>query len=233
MKNITSISAFVLIFLLLLLSIGLNIRQQFKQDEKDSRLADLISTSGKNTVNERYVKDSVTHTVFNEKVISNNLTEKQLALGKPYADSLEKSLKVSISRLDQATKINAALEAKLALKESPNTSGKKVLSHTDKFLQLRYYPDTDSVDLAMDIKLNEARYKKRSWFLGKEESFVDVFADDPRVKINGLKSFTLKGASQKRFGIGLQAGYGLGISNNTLQPIPFIGLGLNYNLIEF
>ncbi len=233
MKNITSTAAFVLIFLLLILSIGLNIRQQFRQEEKETRLEDLISKSGKNTVKEHYVKDSITHTVFNEKIISDDVTEKRLALGKSYADSLEKSLKVSINKLDQFTKINAVLEAKLGLKEGSTASGKKMLSHKDKSLELRYYPYSDSVDLSMDIKLNEARYKKRAWLLGKEQGYVDVFPDDPRIKINGLKSFTVKDPAQKRFGIGFQAGYGIGLNKSTVQTIPYFGIGLNYNLIEF
>ena len=37
----------------------------------------------------------------------------------------------------------------------------------------------------------------------------------------------------KRWGIGLQAGYGVTISNNQIKPAPYIGVGLSYSLISF
>lgn len=35
----------------------------------------------------------------------------------------------------------------------------------------------------------------------------------------------------KRWGIGLQAGYGVSIHDGRIQPVPYIGLGLSYSLI--
>ena len=35
----------------------------------------------------------------------------------------------------------------------------------------------------------------------------------------------------KCWGIGLQAGYGVALHNNQIQPVPYIGLGLSYSLI--
>ena len=37
----------------------------------------------------------------------------------------------------------------------------------------------------------------------------------------------------KRWGIGLQAGYGVSLHNGQIQPAPYIGLGLSYSLISW
>lgn len=235
MKNITTIAATILIFVFLILSIGLNVKQYLNAEKKENTIENLIENGGKSQIVKQYTKDSITHTVYNETIVNDARTEKELAIGKTYADSLQKALKISINKIDQVTKINAMLEAKLALKETaPTPDGKRILSHRDKNLKLDYYPDTDSVDLAMNIVLNEARYKKKKWILGKEERFVEVFPDDKRITINGLKSFAVKETPPKRLGIGFSAGYGLSVTKDgRLNQAPVFGIGLNYNIIEF
>lgn len=37
----------------------------------------------------------------------------------------------------------------------------------------------------------------------------------------------------KRWGIGLQAGYGVSLHDGRIQPVPYIGLGLSYSLINW
>ena len=37
----------------------------------------------------------------------------------------------------------------------------------------------------------------------------------------------------KRWGIGLQAGYGVSLHDGRIQPVPYIGLGLSYSLISW
>lgn len=232
MKNLTVIIASFFITVFLLLSIGLNVRLFKKVEEATNQKEMLAESPGKNKLVDHYVKDSITHTIYNEKVITNGIAEKEAALGKTYADSLQKALKVSLAKIDQATKINAVLEAKLLLKES-QINGKRVLAHNDKTVNLKYYPETDSVDLGVNVNFNEVRYNKRKWLLGKQERFVELFPDDERVKIKGLNSFTVKESLPKRFGIGVSLGYGVGKDGNALKLIPYFGLSANYNLIEF
>ena len=37
----------------------------------------------------------------------------------------------------------------------------------------------------------------------------------------------------KRWGIGLQAGYGVALHDGQIRPTPFIGVGLNWNFLQF
>lgn len=38
---------------------------------------------------------------------------------------------------------------------------------------------------------------------------------------------------KKRFGLGVQAGYGVGLSDGKIRPVPYIGVGLSYNIVRF
>lgn len=40
-------------------------------------------------------------------------------------------------------------------------------------------------------------------------------------------------ASRKRWGVGIQAGYGIGLDNGKLSGCPYIGIGVSYNLINW
>jgi len=59
---------------------------------------------------------------------------------------------------------------------------------------------------------------------------LDISLKNPVNIISGVKSFRVASAKPKRFGIGLQLGYGW---QNGLKPSPFIGAGISYNFIRF
>ncbi|CAM3557697.1 MULTISPECIES: DUF6808 domain-containing protein [Elizabethkingia] len=234
MKSLTAnIFAFILVVILLLASIGLNIKQELKRAEKEKETTALLTQGGNNKIVEKYTRDSVTHTVFNEKIINNTKSEKIAALDKTYADSIQKALKISLDKIDQVTKINGRLEAQLALLTKQSPSGQTIKTHKDQYLDLAYYPDTDSVKMSYNIMMNDVRYKKKNWILGAEHNYIDMYSDDPRVTINGVKSFRIKEKPQKRFGFGLNAGYGIAKDGNTMKLLPYFGIGANYNLVEF
>lgn len=108
------------------------------------------------------------------------------------------------------------------------------LSHVfkDKF-------DTIGVSLGIRNKLNLKLHtgmtavagwvKQKGWF--KPDLYrLDLSFTNPDIKINGTKSFVAPAAKPKRFGIGIQIGYGW---QSGLKPQPFIGAGISYNLIRF
>lgn len=195
---------------------------------QDKRYAELLQNSGKTKVVTEYIRDSIQHVVFEEKLIKDTETEKRLALSSSYADSLEQALKLSISKINQVTKVNAQLDAQLKLVEQGDA-----ITYQDKFLDIQYYPQTNDLFLKYDISLNIARYSKRDWLFGKRKHYIDVFPEDKRVKIKGLNSYTVQEKPASRFGIGMNIGYGISFENNTAQLQPYIGLGVNYNLINF
>ena len=214
---------------LLLCSVGIIIHQDAKKRQQDHSIAQLIENRSQNTIVEKYIRDSVVHTVFQDRLINNTTNEKQIAIGKTFADSLESALKMSIDKINQVTKVNARLEAKLALITKQN--GTK--THQYQFLNLSYNPENDSLQVAYNLQLNEARYQQKKWLFGTPQNYINVYSDDPRITINSLKSYRIKEAPPNRFGIGFNAGYGIGIDRNNVRLIPYVGVGLNYNLFEF
>jgi hypothetical protein len=57
-----------------------------------------------------------------------------------------------------------------------------------------------------------------------------ISTDNPYVKITGLSSIKMDLPREKRFGIGIQAGYGI---TTQFKASPYIGVGISYNLFRF
>jgi len=71
-------------------------------------------------------------------------------------------------------------------------------------------------------------FEKTKMFKPKKP-YVIVTNHNPYSMTKDLRTYQVKGYEPKRFGIGLNAGYGIGLD---LKPQPYIGVGLNFNIIE-
>ncbi|MDM1138896.1 hypothetical protein [Empedobacter sp. R132-2] len=225
MKNLITI----LLVFISCVATGLAIRECHKSTEKEQQFNDLVSTGAKATVIKEYIRDSIEHVVYQDRVIPDNEAAKRLALSKSYADSLEKALKISLNKIDQVTKVNAELKAKVQLK--PNEANNLV--YQDRWLKLNYNQDSNQVAVNYDVGLNIARYSDKSWFLGKKTNYIDVYSDDPRVTIKGLQTFRVEEKKESPFSVGVQLGYGIYQQNNQIKTTPYVGLGLNLKLFNF
>lgn len=229
MNNKTSI-ILPLVILLLALSLFVNIRQLIRSRKDAARIATLgaTTTNGQAKIITRYIHDSIEHVVIKEISVKSD-ADKAIAIGSNYMDTLTKAIKVAANRIDEVTKVNAKLSAEnVALKKS--ATGNKY-EYQDKWLSLSYSTDSSLLNLSYDVSLNIAKYWKRNWFIAPKQYFVDLYSDDSRIKINSVKRYTLSVQSPKRLGVGLSAGYSYIPFLNKWQPT--IGIGLNYNLIEF
>ena len=91
------------------------------------------------------------------------------------------------------------------------------------------YLESDSLTFISDISIGVG-YKKRTFktLLKKSELVVTYSDKNPYTKVKSLQNIVIQD-KPKRFGIGLQVGYGLTV--NGLSPT--ISIGINYNLIKF
>ena len=48
-----------------------------------------------------------------------------------------------------------------------------------------------------------------------------------------INSSTVSREPEKRWGVGIQAGYGMGLSNGQVKAFPYIGVGISWNFIRF
>ena len=111
MKNLITI----LLVFISCVATGLAIRECHQSTKQKEQFDELVSTGAKATVIKEYIRDSIEHVVYQDKVIPDNEAAKRLAISKSYADSLEAALKISLNKIDQVTKVNAELKAKVQL----------------------------------------------------------------------------------------------------------------------
>lgn len=64
-----------------------------------------------------------------------------------------------------------------------------------------------------------------------KDNRIYVTSSNPYVHFNSIEGFTLPKPKQKRFGVGVQVGYGYDIQKNSLSP--YVGVGVSYNLFNF
>lgn len=85
------------------------------------------------------------------------------------------------------------------------------------------------LDIEMTNQYTVAVVKKKKW---KEEYEVIVTNENPYSSTKELKAYKVTSPKPKRFGIGIQAGYGV-VIGKVIVPAPYVGIGLSYNLIKF
>lgn len=61
--------------------------------------------------------------------------------------------------------------------------------------------------------------------------FVEVTNENPYTSTKTVRAYQVKAPKPKRFGLGVQIGYGLSLDKKPILK-PYIGVGINYNIIE-
>ena len=92
--------------------------------------------------------------------------------------------------------------------------------------------DTVYLNLPREQKIyREENY--HAWISGYRPALdsIHIFRNTHQV----ITSTTIRQKPNKprRWGIGIQAGYGVTYQQNTIQPVPYIGIGLSYTILFF
>lgn len=99
---------------------------------------------------------------------------------------------------------------------------------------------TDTIRVKDTVYLNLPREQKiyqeenfRAWISGYRPALdsIHIFRNTHQL----ITSTTIhqKPIKPRRWGIGIQAGYGIIFHQNTIKPAPYIGIGLSYHLLSF
>jgi len=67
----------------------------------------------------------------------------------------------------------------------------------------------------------------------KKEPICILSTTNPYIKTLGLASYKTDPPKKRRYGIGLQIGYGVNLIGETIKPTPYIGVGVSCNFIRF
>ena len=87
------------------------------------------------------------------------------------------------------------------------------------------YTYSDSILLAF--------HAKKKWFLGKETLFASARLSNPSAKVTSSTSVLIKEARDKRWSIGISAGYGLLKVKDEVHTGFFLGPSVSYSLFKF
>jgi hypothetical protein len=185
-----------------------------------------IETEAKQ-ISKEVSKNGLQHTVF--KIVKEL---DQSALDKVSADLLDTVAALGIARdkIKQVTVINTTLEIKNQRLERKISGLATTYSHTDDYATLSVNVPKDSLigptfSLSYNADLATTQYKKRGWFFGKNNSYVDIYSNDPRVTIKGVKTLTIK-EKQSPFDLKLQANTSYNLETGLLEFGPAVRLDL-------
>lgn len=137
----------------------------------------------------------------------------KVAISQGIMDTTALALGILKKQIEDLKVINSTLKAdNLRAYEVANANGSKAYSYKDKFIDLTYTPpvakldsnDFGKFDFTYNADLNIIQYWKRSWFLGAKKSYIDIYSNDPRTTVNGVKQLTIK-QEQPTFGLRIQA----------------------------
>lgn len=92
--------------------------------------------------------------------------------------------------------------------------------------------DTIYISLPREVKVYEdSLYRAEVSGYNPSLDRIDVYA--PTRVITRAETKTISVPMRKRWGIGLQVGYGCGYHSGTFFSSPYIGVGVSYNLLTF
>lgn len=128
-------------------------------------------------------------------------------------DTAAMKLNIQAKKIIELTAVVTKLKAENLKASRTVVLGRPEYGYEDKFAKIRFRPDTvfdtlgvtgGQFDLNYNSELNLVQYKKRNWFLGANKSYIDIWANDPRNTVNGVKRLTVKQESPD-YGLRFQA----------------------------
>lgn len=154
----------------------------------------------------------------------------QSALDRVNADLLDTidALNIERSKLKQVTVIASTLSIKNQKLERKISDLATTYSHSDDYATLSVNVPYDSLkpatfDLKYNADLTATQYHKRSWLFGANESYIDIYSNDPRVTIRGAKTLTVK-QKEPRFSAQLKAVSEYDVGRRSFVAGPAIGI---------
>lgn len=161
----------------------------------------------------------------------------------------EELRKLNIAQLNELTQANATINI---LKEQVTHNGQVVTIHDT----IKINSDKKAIILPFDFSRREEFFNLKGHFDGEGKMFIDTLqimskikvltgiqkktfapivtieSDNPHLKFSDVQSVKMDSFKPKKYGIGIQFGYGISLSG-TIKCAPYVGVGLSYNFIRF
>lgn len=104
-----------------------------------------------------------------------------------------------------------------------------IVKFNDNWVNLNGKVNFQSSDISIEINNKYSVAFMRNKKTKKME--VLVTNDNPYSKVTDMLAYKITLPKPKHFGLGITGGYGLDLLN--FKPVPFIGVGISYNVIKF
>lgn len=175
--------------------------------------------------------DSTTHIKYipiKGQVLENSVSKETSTYVK---DTLVPALKIASEQITDLKRIKATLEGELKITkiERDNLNRQKVF-YEDKYLSI--VTDDSILKYKYNAVLDITTFNNKTSIFSKNKQFVNISSPDKNFKVNGVENFTKEiYLKPKRFGVGFNLGY---VYIPELDKFyPALGLGINYNFINF
>lgn len=191
------------------------------------------------TIINRYIDTSGrNHVVINssENVLPANWYKNGTAISGGLIDTVAKALDIAKKQLQEVTQIATTTQAqKLKAERMIDSLKRLTYYYKDKYLQLAYRPaasgdstDQGQFDFKYNDSLNVIQYWKRKTFLSAKKSYIDIYSNDPRTTINGVKRLVVQ-QNEPAFGLRVQAVSNYSFSRKLLN----VGPGVQFDFKRF
>lgn len=215
LKKANPVLSPILVGVLLVLFIG---KCSENKDLEAKQLTNAKRATTATKIIERYLDDNKSeHLVIEDQVITKE-QKKQLDKNSGLIDTVATALKIAKERITELQRVNATLVAiNLKGKADQPSNPKSIIRYVDNYADLSYNPVDTTFGLKYNVSLIDSKYTKKSGFLGlKRTNVVDLYSEDPRVKINGVERYSLE-VQDPNFGVRgqLKAQYNFGTKSIT------------------
>lgn len=172
-----------------------------------------------------------------ENILPPNWTKNGIAISGGLVDTVAQALNIAKNKLQQITQIATTTQAEnLQAKRTIDSLKRLVYSYRDKYVQMTYRPalpgadsaDNGQFDFKYNDSLNVVQYWKKKWFLGAKKSYIDIYSNDPRTTVNGVKRLVVEQRSPV-FGLRVQGVSSYSFSRKLLN----VGPGVQFDIGKF
>lgn len=202
----------------------------------DERLAKEVLKPKNDTIRmeTKVTKDSTIYVRYQPNVgemAQNNITKNY----RTYVyDTLAPALKIATAKISELQQIKASLEGTVKSQKSDLDKEKvRTIFYKDRYFSATTKTDStgnSSMSYNYDAQLDVVTTTQKK-FLKPDVQTIYITSPDKNLKINGVEHFKQNVViPSKKFGIGIQAGYGITGEGRLL---PYVGVGGSYNLIRF
>ena len=225
----------ILVLLFLSISLILNTIFGWFTLNKDEMIAKEAKVPKNDTITlkEYVTKDSLIYVKFDPNVgelMTNNITRNYNTY---VYDTLAPALRIAADKITELQQVKAKLEGKIKAQEQIIQDKSRVITYVDKYFTATTITDTlgkSEIDYKYNAQLDIVTTTDRKLFK-KDVQNILITSPDKNFKVNNVEHFKKSVELPNRpFGLGLQIGYG--ISENG-ELMPYLGVGLNYNILKF